>query len=85
MLENSRNNRIDVREELLEVLHRNIALRNRYIHAVQPSAAWRRSLMKHLYMEGLSHSEVTTVMEVTEATMESNMISAELRCGRETN
>lgn len=84
-LESRRNYRIEIRNELLEALDGNLALQNDYIKAVQPSATWRRRLQKHLYTKGLSQDEANSVVEATEATIEGNMISSELRCGRETH
>jgi hypothetical protein len=75
--------REETRTELLEALDGDVEARDRYLAAVQTSAAWRRRLVKHLRARGLSRGEADIVVEETEATIESCMISAELRCGRE--
>ena len=81
-VEKRRGYRTESRTELLEALHGDLQARDRYVAAVQPTAAWRRRLSSHLRAQGLSRKETADVIDATEATIESCMISAELRCGR---
>lgn len=72
--------RDDARRELLVRLDHDLVAHARYLEAVQPDAAWRATVRRHLRKRGLSSAEADEVIEATLARVESILVASDVRC-----